>query len=197
MTEFHGFPKIARFSREVIVTEKIDGTNAQIYIGNDGEFLTGSRKRWITPENDNYGFSKWAHNHKAELLGLGPGRHCGEWWGDGIQRKYNMPKGEKRFSLFNVVRWCRHGEAPQPIPTNNPNIVKTQDVLPACVGLVPLLWRGKFDNLDIDSILTSLRQTGSKAAPGYGFPEGVVVFHVEANTGFKKTLNNDCGKWKA
>ena len=31
-TEFMGFPKIARYSREVIVTEKIDGTNACIYI---------------------------------------------------------------------------------------------------------------------------------------------------------------------
>lgn len=29
---FNPFPKIARLSREIIVTEKIDGTNAQIYI---------------------------------------------------------------------------------------------------------------------------------------------------------------------
>jgi hypothetical protein len=35
--EFQEWPKIARFSREVIVTEKIDGTNAQIYIPEPGE----------------------------------------------------------------------------------------------------------------------------------------------------------------
>ena len=40
--EFQGFGKIARLDREIIVTEKIDGTNAQIRItganeiGNDG-----------------------------------------------------------------------------------------------------------------------------------------------------------------
>lgn len=49
MSDFVGFQKIARFSRDVIVTEKIDGTNACIWIGEDGSFLTGSRTRWITP----------------------------------------------------------------------------------------------------------------------------------------------------
>jgi len=33
--EFTEFPKIARLSREVIVTEKIDGTNGCIYIINE------------------------------------------------------------------------------------------------------------------------------------------------------------------
>ena len=77
--EFDKFTKIARFSREVIVTEKIDGTNAQIVITEDGEFFTGSRKRFITPEDDNFGFSKWAHEHKEELMQLGVGKHYGEW----------------------------------------------------------------------------------------------------------------------
>ena len=41
--DFAGFPKIARLNRQVIVTEKIDGTNAQIRITEDGQFLVGSR----------------------------------------------------------------------------------------------------------------------------------------------------------
>ena len=79
--EFKPFTKIARLQREIIVTEKIDGTNAQICITEDGQFLTGSRTRWITPDDDNFGFSKWAHEHKEELMGLGMGQHFGEWWG--------------------------------------------------------------------------------------------------------------------
>jgi len=189
--EFIGFPKIARFSRDVIVTEKIDGTCSVIFIGEDGEFLTGSRKRWITPEQDNHGFSRWAHEHKDELLRLGPGRHYGEWWGSGIQRGYGLEKGEKRFSLFNVVRWCLHGETPQQIPTADPRVVKMQDGLPPCVGLVPVLWRGRFDDLDVDDVLDDLRQNGSTAAPGFMRPEGVVVFHVAGCVGFKKTLIGD------
>jgi hypothetical protein len=186
--EFVGFPKSARYSREAICTEKIDGTCSVVYIGEDGEFLTGSRSRWITPEDDNFGFSRWAHEHKAELMTLGPGRHFGEWWGQGIQRGYNLPK---RLSLFNVVRWCLHGQTPQPIPTADPRVVKMQDVLPPCVGLVPILWRGLFDALPLADILDTLRREGSFAAPGFAQPEGVVVFHVAGNVGFKKTLDRD------
>lgn len=45
MIEFKPMPKIGRLSRGCTATEKIDGTNASIYIGEDGEFLTGSRTR--------------------------------------------------------------------------------------------------------------------------------------------------------
>lgn len=189
--EFVEFPKIARFSRQVIVTEKIDGTNGCIFVGEDGEFLTGSRTRWITPEADNYGFSRWAHDHKEELMRLGPGRHFGEWWGSGCQRGYGLPKGEKRFSLFNVVRWCLHDEIPQLIPCSDPRIVKMQGILPPCVGLVPELWRGVFDELNLGKVLDDLRTFGSKASPGFMQPEGVVVFHVAGGVGFKKTIVRD------
>ena len=193
MTEFKEFAKIARYSRDAIVTEKIDGTNAQIFIGEDGEFLVGSRTRWLTPETgDNYGFLMWCMCHKDELLTLGPGRHFGEWWGSGIQRGYGFGlTGEKRLSLFNETRWCLHGQTPQQIPMADPRIVKMQDALPPCVGLVPVLWRGKFDAIPMDSILLDLRLNGSKAAPGFAQPEGVVVFHLAGNVGFKKTLVKD------
>lgn len=170
--EFTPFPKVPRLNREVIVTEKIDGTNASIFIGEDGSILTGSRKRWISPEDDNFGFSRWAHEHKEELLLLGPGHHFGEWWGSGCQRGYGLPKGEKRFSLFNVSRW-------------------SADELPSCTSLVPVLWSGLFDDLCIRSILDDLRSNGSKAAPGFMRPEGVIVFHTAANVAFKRTIEKD------
>lgn len=169
MKEFVEFPKIARLSREIIVTEKIDGTNASIYIGEDGEFLTGSRSRWITPEDDNFGFSKWAHEHKDELLQLGPGTHFGEWWGAGIQRRYGL--AEKRFSLFNTFRW--------------------NETRPACCYVVPTLYIGVFDTAEIQSALDGLAARGSMASPGFMKPEGVVVFHTAGNVGFKKTILKD------
>ena len=79
--EFIPFPKIARLSRLAIVSEKIDGTNAQVLITEDGDIFAGSRSRWITPEDDNYGFARWVEGNKDTLLKLGPGRHMGEWWG--------------------------------------------------------------------------------------------------------------------
>ncbi|MEI6871424.1 MAG: RNA ligase family protein [Verrucomicrobiota bacterium] len=192
ITEFVGFSKMGRLKREIIVTEKIDGTNGCIYIGEDGEFLVGSRTRWITPENDNHGFARWAYGHKDELLKLGPGRHFGEWWGSGIQRGYGLVKGEKRFSLFNVQRWCLHDEEPRIIDTQDPRTEKFQEVLPSCVGLVPVLERGiGFDSELIANSMWNLENVGSKAAPGFMNPEGIVVFHTAGNVGFKMTIKND------
>lgn len=172
MTEFEAFPKIARLSREIIVTEKIDGTNAQVWVSDDGsELRAGSRSRWITAAEDNFGFARWVADHRDELLTLGPGRHFGEWWGSGIQRGYSLPKGEKRFSLFNISRW---GEE-----------------RPACCHVVPVLYRGEFSQIAIGRSLHRLQDGGSVAAPGFMKPEGVIIFHVAANIGFKKTLEKD------
>jgi hypothetical protein len=187
--QFYQFPKMARLSRDTIITEKIDGTNAQIHITEEGDMLVGSRNRYITPENDNFGFALWSYEHRDQLMMLGPGRHYGEWWGMGIQRGYGIK--ERRFSLFNVSRWCLHGETPQTIPTADPRIVKTQDVLPPCCHLVPVLRRGMFSTEMAESALHELRERGSLAAPGFMNPEGIVVFHVAGNVGFKKTIDSD------
>jgi hypothetical protein len=170
MVDFKGFGKIARLTRDCVVTEKIDGTNAQIYIGEDGDFLTGSRKRWITPENDNQGFSKWAHEHKEELMQLGPGRHFGEWWGKKINRAYGLD--ERRFSLFNRGRW-------------------NEDNIPPCCHVVPLIYEGIFTSDIISKIIFDLAGNGSLAAPGFMKPEGIVIYHTAAGVYFKKTIEGD------
>ena len=180
---FVGFPKMGRFSREVVVTEKIDGSNAQIFIGEDGTFLTGSRTRWITPQDDNYGFSRWAHENKEELMKLGQGSHFGEWWGAGIQRKYGLT--EKKFSLFNTSRWRKQGDGKP--------MLSGQEFCPACCHVVPEIWRGNMDevNQEINDWIKTLEVNGSFAEPGFMDPEGIVIYHTASNIGFKKTLVND------
>lgn len=184
MNEFVEFPKIARLSREVVVTEKIDGTNAQVCIGDDGTVRAGSRNRWITPEDDNFGFAAWVRDHADELAALGPGRHFGEWWGSGIQRGYGLPKGEKRFSLFNTGRWVQDGG-------DRPPLADGQRYAPLCCHVVPVLWRGEFDTTVIHGLLAELREFGSDAAPGFMKPEGLIVYHVAGNLYFKKTIEKD------
>lgn len=173
MPEFMEMQKIARLSRLCTITEKIDGTNGSIYISDDSsEFLVGSRTRWITPEQDNYGFARWAFAHKDELLTLGPGQHFGEWWGLGIQRGYGQK--EKRFSLFNTYRWSDEA-----------------GVRPACCSVVPVLYDGPFTTFFVTVTLADLARTGSTAAPGFMHPEGVVIYHQAAKQYFKKTILND------
>lgn len=189
---FNEFAKIGRLNRQCTVTEKIDGTNGSIFIGENGEFLTGSRTRWITPGDDNYGFSKWANEHKEELLKLGEGTHYGEWWGSGIQRNYGLTKDDKRFSLFNTMRWCLFGETPKLISIDpKTKIEKHQKVLPQCCGLVPILYEGIFDTCIIKGLLKTMAEQGSMAVKGFMKPEGIVIYHKSANVYFKVTIEKD------
>jgi hypothetical protein len=173
--EFVEFPKMARLSREIFITEKIDGTNASITITEDGQLLMGSRTRWITVSDDNHGFARWATENREELMKLGPGSHFGEWWGKGIQRNYSLT--EKRFSLFNVSRWLDDATRP------------------ACCHVVPVLFQGAMEEYGVlkgvKAALGDLTANGSKAAPGFMKPEGIVIYHTAANLYFKKTLEKD------
>lgn len=169
--DFEAWPKTPRWKDEhIVITEKIDGTNAQLLIDPDtGVFQAGSRTRWVTPEEDNYGFANWAYRNKDALIeGLGRGRHFGEWWGLGIQRGYNMP--EKRFSLFNTMR--------------------PFDSLPSNIGvsIVPVIYQGPLKDTAIEDAIKRLENEGSIASPGFRNFEGICIFMRNSKQVYKIPL---------
>jgi hypothetical protein len=192
--EFVSYPSIPRLRRNMTVTEKIDGTNASITIVEDGKILAGSRNRFVTVEDDNFGFAAWVEANQEELLGLGMGRHFGEWWGRGIQRGYGL--SVRKFSLFNPDKWCRHDEEPRFIQTQDPKIFRIQRRVPACCDVVPVLYEGPFSVSAAIEAAELLAAEGSLAAPGFDNPEGIVVFHKAARSLFKMTLGGDGHKTK-
>ena len=186
--EFQAWPKIPRLNRQMVVTEKLDGTNAAVVIADrnkehslgaiavtDGyAVFAQSRKRFITPEADNYGFARWVSENAQGLVeALGPGTHFGEWWGQGIQRGYGLK--EKRFSLFNTNRWAYNDPRHEGVPG---------------LGTVPVIATGLFDTGRINSIV-EFELEESYAAPGFNNPEGVVVWHDAARQSFKVLKEND------
>lgn len=179
MSEFQTWPKIARLNRDIIITEKIDGTNAAIGVTADGEVYAQSRTRIITPEADNFGFARWVEANKVALAtALGVGLHFGEWWGAGIQRGYGLT--EKRFSLFNTARFGY---------LSDPEYLRSMPHVP--LSVVPVLYDGPFDQARIEGELTALAGLGSVAAPGFDNPEGIVIWHTAARTMFKVTIEGD------
>ena len=207
--EFTPFPKIPRIARNIVITEKIDGTNAQVVIGQwrdyDSDFVikhnlidnqvidgsdycmfAGSRNRWITnePKEDNAGFARWVNEHWQEVIKLGIGQHFGEWWGAGIQRGYGLK--EKRFSLFNAGRWQDAYLA---------MLAGHENAFPKCCHVVPILGLHTFDVGYIDQTMATLKETGSVAAPGYMNPEGIIIYHTQSKQMYKKTFEmDDTGK---
>jgi hypothetical protein len=201
MIMFEAWPKTPRLNKagSMIITEKIDGTNACVVIMpvteveaevsdhdavsyNDQHFEVGaqSRKRLITPENDNAGFARWVHENANQLVQLlGPGRHFGEWWGQGIQRRYGMDR--KVFSLFNSHRW-------EPAAEHFRSLNIGLDV-------VPVLYKGSFDSTEIQDTIDNLAFNGSEATLPYNVrfdkPEGVIIYHQELRGNLKAFVEND------
>jgi hypothetical protein len=172
--EFKKFPKIPRLFKDVVITEKLDGTNAQIIVDEDGNVATGSRERLLTSHmgkaGDNYGFAAYVKSNEEAFRRLGKGNHYGEWWGCGINRGYGLT--ERRFSLFNTYK-----ELPAGLPGN--------------VNHVPVLATGTFSFDMIQDVLHRLRDEGSIAVPGYMNPEGIVIFHGASGQLFKFTFDGD------
>lgn len=197
MSEFLHFPKIPRAANiKCVITEKIDGTNAQIYIGTTGPdpitgsvagaFLAGSRNRWIAntgnAADDNFGFARWADQNRELLRRLGPGRHFGEWWGEGIGRRYGLT--ERRFWLFDRGRW-------------SPEEIAERGLDKIGVGCVPVLATCGIDSLGstMAYVEDQLRSHGSVAVPGWGQPEGYVV-GLPGGISFKVTDNGNKHKFQ-
>lgn len=177
---FKEWPKIPRYKGlHVIITEKIDGTNACVI--NDDLTVVGtqSRSKIITPENDNYGFANWVKSNGEVLVQLGRGYHYGEWAGPGIQ-KNPLNLEHKTFFLFNTKRWT------------NPEIAPYFPVHPQ-LTTVPVLYEGDYSEVDVNKIMVELRERRIKDGQ---FPEGIVLYFPVMDAMMKYTYDHQEGKWK-
>lgn len=170
---FTPFGKIPRLNRDIVITEKLDGTNGLVYVRDDGVVFAGSRNRWLLPgkSTDNFGFAGWVAAHHNELRDtLGPGRHYGEWYGAKIGRGYGL--SERKFALFNTERW--------------------RDLNETEWGLtrVPILYEGVFSQRAIDLALLELEGQGS-VQEDFDRPEGIIIYHTAAGQYFKVLLEHD------
>ena len=151
------------------IGEKTDGTNAYIIIEGDEIVGVQSRKRLITPEDDNYGFAAWAKEYKDELVTMGDGYHYGEWAGHGIQKNH-LQLNRKHLFLFNTFRWNE----------NNPN-------RPECCDVVPVLYQGMLKPETIPDLLEELKSKDTKR-------EGVIVYYHDFRKYTKHTIKSPNGK---
>lgn len=174
--EFNPWPKIPRGQHEnVVITEKMDGSNSCIVIKDGSIIGIQSRKRFISPgkDSDNFGFAAWVHTNAQKLLGLGDGEHYGEWAGPKIQNNPHALE-EKKFFLFNTFRWHENHMPPE------------------CCDIVPVLYRGELTDNCIDLVMQELLES---AAGTSIVPEGVIVYYCNTRRNEKYTFKDTRGKW--
>ena len=224
--QFKSWGSTPRFHKGLHITEKIDGTNAGVSVqgfskgiyhefsgdvpgdakvvyGTDCDYLVRaqSRKRIITPDNDNFGFAKWVWENADGLANLlGYGYHYGEWYGEGIQKNPLAVQG-RRWALFNTWHWGRKENLDRLVDADIPGLT-----------LVPVLHDeqrdGPADYKTIPNLLVDL-EWGSKA-DGYMTlpnahkmdfhvegPEGIIVWQRETQQRYKILLReDDKHKWE-
>lgn len=176
--EFKSFEKISKFTGiAMTITQKIHGTNAQIRIyEQDGviKCQASSRTRDIFVGDDNYGFARFVKDNEAEIIEkLGLGTHFGEWAGPGINSGEGLT--EKTFVLFNHYRF----------PPERP--------LPKQCVVVPVLYHGPYDERIVSEAMASLKIEGSRLAPGFMRPEGIVI--EVSGKKYKKVFEAEETKW--
>lgn len=207
--EFRSWGKTPRLYRDIVITEKVDGTNAAVIfeelaegearhpeslavITRDGiNYQVGaqSKNRLITPgkATDNYNFAQWVRENRELLFDrLGPGHHFGEWAGKGIQGRY----GDIDYRVFSLFNTARHKETffyTEPI--NGTRVM---------VESVPVLYEGTFSGEAVQGAIKILREFGSAFEPFHRNPEGIVIYHTQSKQSYKVTFdNNDKGKWES
>ncbi len=178
MPAFKSFDKIEQIGKlYMTITQKIHGTNAHVlvYTNEAGELdlLVGSRNRYITPDDDNFGFATHVYAHKEEFLKLGLGRHDGEWAGPGINKGEGL--AQKTFVLFDARKF----------PEGRP--------LPPQTAVVPVLYKGTVDFIIIQEALADLKTNGSKLVPGFMHPEGIVA--QIGGIRYKKVFTEEDTQW--
>lgn len=214
MYEFEEFPKIPRLKREVVITEKIDGTNAQVawVEVNQLELEADSALLTVTTE---------AYRNDPFCLGVFPGATGGDsamaLYAGSRNRWLTAEKDNFGFAKWVIANaeelqalgpgrhygeWYGIGiQRGYDLPDKrfalfnvarwnpeNPN-------RPACCGVVPLLARG--EDIDDNAVMRALDAGGSLVSPGFKSPEGIVVFHTASRQLYKRTFRDDGGKWKA
>ena len=213
--DLHTFRKIPRLTRECIVTEKLDGSNGQVYIHDSNNNLlfpfvkyeeipscdfiqeyclaqkegiymfAGSRHRWLSTGKQNDSHGFASWVKENSEELFKLGE--GRHYGEWYGKGIQRGYGleEKRWALFNTSRWANKNEP----------LAEKQTYCPTCCEVVPILHIGPFETQSTQACIDELKINGSRAVPGYMKPEGIVVYHTAGDVMFKKTIEKD-EEWK-
>lgn len=209
--EFREWPKIPRLNRPMIVTEKIDGSNACVI---------------VQPTVNAGDLANLDHDEPEKIQG--PGVHLNMHPLEGgfsrvlvaAQSRKQIISPEK--DNFGFATWVRnHAQELADVLGHGYhygewygsgiqrgyglqkgekrfmlfNVKRWEDhkgpwvegmEVATVIAESPL-----FDTQVARDALEDLRQNGSKHVPGFDKPEGIVVFHPQGNVGFKATLDKD------
>lgn len=147
----------------ITITEKIDGANASIAVGEDGKLIAFSRRNQLTPESTLQGFYEFVQTLDSSIISCVLGTRYiffGEWL---VKHSIKYPENKmKQFYVFDV--WDT--EIEQYLPWE-----QTKQMAEFCgLNLVPLFYDGPFTTWDEVTKLVGKTEMGGEPTG-----EGIVI----------------------
>jgi hypothetical protein len=219
--KFQEFNKIPRLTRDMVITEKIDGTNAQVYIADEVELEKQFEDAGIVDDVGDWlnQYTIFKTGDSAEALYLFAGSRTrwiephndnhgfANWVQAHAEELIQLGKGHHygewwgpgiqrgygtREKVYSLFNVSKWKDHNQEDTGDIVTMFNDKVIMcPSCCKVVPTLYTGPFDTAKVEQVLAELKEQGSHASPGFLRPEGVVIFHVAANRYFKKTLEKD------
>jgi hypothetical protein len=203
---FREWPKIPRLNREMIVTEKIDGTNAAVVIQpadphpdahEAGEEVDGAGIQ-LNMHPDEGGFERVvvAAQSRKQIISPEKDNFGFALW----VRKHAQELADVLGIGYHYGEWYGAGIQRGYGLTGNDkrfmlfNVKRWADHMGPWVEnmeVATVLEEGVFSTGVARNALEHLREHGSQHVPGFDRPEGIIVFHPQGNVGFKATLEKD------
>lgn len=210
--EFIKFNKIPRLNRDIVITEKIDGTNAQIFITSKEYFdeykKSGCPEGICSPDfpdrafevndfiSNNCIFKKdnifmFAGSRNRWIQPENDNMGFARWVHENAEELIKLGEGRHFGEWWGGKIQRGYGLKEKRFSLFNVKKWSDEKVRPKCCNVVPVLHEGKFDTNIIENIIYSLKNNGSVASPGFKDPEGIIIYHTASGQLFKKTCVND------
>lgn len=208
--KFSEFPKIARWNREIVITEKLDGTNAAVRVMQIGEdepatevekfevLVTAGQAVRVDMDQNGKPVSRYIRAQSRNIF-ISPAREKKQsdnygfaaWVFDNAEELAQLGMGK------HYGEWWGYGiNRGYALPQGDRrfslfNVNRFNDNRPACCDVVPTLYRGSMimpgGEAASEFVMRRLRYAGSEASPGFKDPEGIAIYHSAGNVLFKYT----------
>lgn len=203
MLTFEEWPKIPRYKKELVITEKIDGTNGCVAIEhlNTPELLEQARESLGKPKgpvaivngpsDGDFARALWAGSRSRWLDTSKTGDNFGfaKWVEQNADALANLGPGRHFGEWYGVGIQRSYDLHERRFALFNATRWIEDEKPPACCEVVPVLARG-FD-VNPTEVLEHLRLTGSIAVPRFFAPEGIIIFHTASRQLYKQLIEND------
>ncbi len=215
MLPFQKFDKIPRLKRGCTIAEKIDGTNAQIYITdfttihnafagdyqNQDQYADECISKYALYTNKEGHIFAGSRKRWLDTSSDGDNYGFAKWVQANAEELLKLGEGrhygewygkgiQRGYGLdekrFALFNTGRWANKKYTVIEND-----KQQYAPKCCEVVPVLYRGDFDTAKIQIQLDLLKNCGSSAVPGFMNPEGIVIYHTASGKLFKQTIKND------